>query len=411
MQNRRFFQDDIYKLNREIGWFTDQEKKKVVLSAYNPINLCVNYFSVYEGDNVDRWQFQSGTHQRDVQHFLDENNAGFEAFLNRHVYSTLIRQYRNDNPHYFLMNLYNNFPVNPGLFFDGIMKKVLFEFIQKGKIVKYAFIDALEPDGNKFRFKYFQWFDMRLFWEDKPDDQPLMGVIANQESGKYFKYGNWFGEKLRTREDATKLPEVEEITDDLFLEEYFFQYLLPFFNATEDKGKKIFYGDTLFPMEVKQLSKIQHFLVMPFYDAWIDENPCGLIQGNLTVVPFKGDKKHTQRKAFVKKNLKKYTSWSRSVSELLHDSRSHEMLKLAAKEGDDILGNLISRIAYVQDWKRVIVLNKTGERSKLLYCFKRYAGGKEGNLLDYEEEWNICEQTKSSCTEECSPPGLSHCQT
>ena len=406
MRKHKFFQDDIYKLNREIARFTDRGDKKIALSAYNPFNLSVNYFSINKTDEINRWKFQNETHKRDVQHFLDENNTGFNAFLDRHVYSTLIRQYRNDDPHYFLMNLYNNFPVNAGLFFDGIMKKVLLEFIQKGKIVKYAFIDALEPDGNKFRFKYFQWFDMRLFWENKPDDQPSMGVIANQESGEYFKYGNWFGEKLRTREDATKLPEVEEITDDLFLEEYFFRYLLPFFNASTDKDEKIFYGDTLFPMEVRQLSEIKHFLVMPFYDAWIDENPCGLIQGNLTVVPFKGDKNHTEREDFVTKNLKKYTSWSRSVSELLHDSRSHEMLKLAAKEGDDILGNLISRIAYVQDWKRVIVLNKTGEQSKLLYCFKRYAGGKEGNLLDYEEEWNICEQTASSCAEECFSSGL-----
>ena len=406
MQKHKFFQDDIYKLNREIARFTDRGDKKIALSAYNPFNLSVNYFSINKIDKINRWKFQSETHKRDVQNFLDKSNTGFNAFLDRHVYSTLIRQYRNDDPHYFLINLYNNFPVNAGLFFDGIMKKVLFEFIQKGKIVKYAFIDALEPDGNKFRFKYFQWFDMRLFWKDKPDGQPPMGVIANQESGEYFKYGNWFGEKLRTREDATKLPEVEEITDDLFLEEYFFRYLLPFFNATTDKDEKIFYGDTLFPVEVRQLSEIKHFLVMPFYDAWIDENPCGLIQGNLTVVPFKGDKNHTEREDFVTKNLKKYTSWSRSVSELLHDSRSHEMLKLAAKEGDDILRNLISRIAYVQDWKRVIVLDKTGERSNLLYCFRRYPGGKEGNLLDYEEEWNICEQTESGCAEECSPPGL-----
>lgn len=406
MERHKFFQDDIYKLNREIARFTDRGDKKIALSAYNPFNLSVNYFSINKTDKIDRWEFQSEPHKRDVQHFLDESNTDFNAFLDRHVYSTLIRQYRNDDLHYFLMNLYNDFPVDAGLFFDGIIKKVLLEFIQKGKIVKYAFIDALEPDGNKFRFKYFQWFDMRLFWEDRPDDQSPMGVIANQESGEYFKYGNWFGEELRTREDATKLPEVEEITDKLFLEEYFFRYLLPFFNASKNKDNKTFYGDTLFPMEVRQLSEIKHFLVMPFYDAWIDENPCGLIQGNLTVVPFKGDEDYTERKAFVKKNLKKYTSWSRSVSELLHDSRSHEMLKLAAKEGDDILRNLISRIAYVQDWERVIVLNKKEDRSNLLYCFRRYPGGKEGNLLDYEKEWNSCEQTESSCAEQCYPHGL-----
>ena len=86
MQKHKFFQDDIYKLNREIARFTDRGDKKIALSAYNPFNLSVNYFSINKTDEINRWKFQSETHKRDVQNFLDESNTGFNAFLDRHVY-------------------------------------------------------------------------------------------------------------------------------------------------------------------------------------------------------------------------------------------------------------------------------------------------------------------------------------
>ena len=414
MQNHRFFQDNIYKLKYETSCFTDQEKKKVVLSAYNPINLCVNYFSVYKGDDADRWQFDNENHKKAVQRFLDvEKKDDFKKFLDRHAYTKPFKKYRDADLHYFLLNLYNNFPVNPSLFFDGIMKKVLLKFIQKGKVVKYAFIDALEPKGDKFRFKYFQWFDMRLFfWEDKPDDQPPMGVIANQESGKYFEYGNWFGEELRTCEEVKESKNVEMVTNDLFLEEYFFRYLLPFFNASKDKDKKTFYGDRLFPMEVKQLSEIKHFLLMPFYDSWIgiDKRPCGMIQGNLSILSvkdeFKDDENYEKRKAFIKENLNEYTDLSRSISQLLHESRTHELLKLPTQPEDDFLRDFLRKIACVQEWKSIMVFTKSGNYPKLRYCFKRFRGRKANNLLEYEKEWNICKKEKSGCEKSCLPPAL-----
>lgn len=405
MRKHKFFQDDIYRLNREISRFTDQGKKKVVLSTYNPIDLSVNYFSVYEQNAVDRWKFRDDDHERDVRRFLDvEKNDDFKKFLARHPYSKLIEKYRDKDPHYFLLNLYNNFPVNPRLFFDGIIKKVLSEFIQNDKLLKYAFIDALDPEGNKFNFTHFQWFDMRLFYRDRPDDHPEMGVIADQESGEFFKYGEWFGKQDFTRDEVMNSSNVERQPPDLHLEDYFFRHLLPFFNAYKYDNGDIFNGNELFPLKVRQLSKIRHFLIIPFYDAWIDEGPCGIIQGNLSILPFEYEEEHEKREKFIKQNLEKYTSWSRSISQLLYESRSHEILMLSSKPEDDFLRDFLRKTSCVQEWKRIMVFNRSENHPELRYCFRRFPGGKTDDLLTYKNEWNICNISKI-CTE-CIPNGL-----
>jgi len=405
VQNHKFFQDDIYKLNREIKRFTGHENKNVVLSAYNPINLCLNYFSVYRGDDVDRWRFRDKDHERAVRRFLDvEKKDDFNKFLDKHAYTRLLKEYRDKDLHYFLLNLYNNFPVNPALFFDGIIKKILSEFIQNDKLIKYAFIDALDPEGEKFNFTYFQWFDMRLFYHDRLDDHPEMGVIADQESGKYYKYGEWFGRQYPECQDVKNSSDVRRPPLDLHLEKYFFQYLLPFFNAFRDENGTIFNGDRLFPLKVKQLSAIRHFLIIPFYDAWIDERPCGMIQGNLSILPFQDEVGHEKRTVFIKENLNKYSDWTRSVSKLLHESRSHELLMLPSQPEDDSLRDFLRKVACIQEWKRIMVFNRSENNPELEYCFKRYLGGKTGGLLEYEDEWNICKESEG-CTE-CIPDGL-----
>ena len=419
MQNRRFFQDDIYKLNREISWFTDQEKgkKKIVLSAYNPINLCVNYFSVYKGDGVDRWQFHN-KHEKAVQQFLDvEGKDDFKKFLDRHAYTKPFKKYRDADLHYFLLNLYNDFPVDAGLFLDGIIKKVLSEFIKKGKLLKYAFVD---PQRNSFQYKYFPGIDMRLFYyTEKPDDHPEMGVIADQESDKsfkhgpknFFKYGKWFSTEYPTRDEVMQELIKKRKEPELDLEAYFFEYLLPFFNAFRYKNNKIFYGDKLFPLKFVP-PPAKHFLIIPFYDSWIDGRPCGMIQGNLSILAvkdeFKDDENYEKRKAFIKENLDKYTDLTRSVSQLLHESRSHELLKLPTQPEDDILRDFLRKIACVQEWKRILVFNKSGNHPELelRYCFTRFRGRKANNLLEYEKEWNICKKEKRGCEENCLPPTL-----
>lgn len=415
MQNRRFFQDDIYKLNREISWFTDQEKKKVVLSAYNPINLCVNYFSVYKGDDVDRWQFHN-EHEKAVQKFLDvEGKDDFKKFLDRHAYTKPFKKYRDADLHYFLLNLYNNFPVNPRLFFDGIIKRVLSEFIQNGKLLKYAFIDPIDPKGNNFEFKYFPWIDVRLFYyRDKHNDHPEMGIRACQESGNFSKYGKWF-KKQRELDEVISSSDVEGQPLYPHLEKYFFQYLLPFFNAYKYDNEDRFDGkDELFPLKVSQ---VKPQLIVPFYDSWIgiDERPCGMIQGNLFIPLVKDEfKNYKRKKEFIKENLNKYTELSRSISQLLHESRTHELLKLPTQPEDDTLRNFLRKIACVQEWKRILVFNKSGNHPELelRYCFTRFRGGKANNLLktnnllEYEEEWNICKKEKSGCEKSCLPPKL-----
>lgn len=407
MKNHKFFQDDIYKLNREIKQFTDREKRDVVLSAYNPINLSVNYFSVYKGNDVDRWKFRDDDLESAVRRFLDAGkNDDFKAFLKRHPYSKLIEKYRDNDLHYFLINLYNNFPVNPELFFDGIIKKVLYEFIQNGKLIKYAFIDALDPEGSKFNFTYFQWFDMHLFYHDKPGDHPVIGVIADQESGEYLKYGEWFGDQHPKRDEVINSNDVRRPPLDLYLEKYFFQYLLPFFNAFRDESGATFNGDRLFPLKVKQLSEIRHFLIMPFYDSWIDERPCGLIQGNLSILPFEDDANKEKRKEFIRQNLSKYAVWSRSISQRLHESRSHDLQRLFTQPEDDILRDFLRKIACIQEWKRIMVFNISENHPDLRYCFTRFPGGKANNSLGYEEEWDICKKEKGGCEEKCFPPGL-----
>ena len=363
MDKHKFFQDDIYKLNHEIGEFTNKKDEEVILSAFNPINLCVNYFFVKKTGDVDRWKFEDENQEEVIKHFLNEEvKDDFKEFLNKLPYSKLIEKYRDDDLHYFLINIYNNFPVNPNLFFDGVIKKVLSEFIQNGKLLKYAFIDALEPDGNRFRFKYFQWFDMCVYCHDKPDYDFEMGVIADQERGKYFKYGNWFGEQCPTRDQVKNSEYIIRPEVDLHQEKYFVRYLQPFFTGSKNKDGTIFYGDKPFDLKVKQLSEIGHLLIIPFYDSWINEKPCGMLQGNLSILPFENDVNHKKRKEFIKNSLNKYIDWSRSMSQLLHESRIHDLFKLSSQPEDDILRDFLRKTACIQEWKRVMVFNKSRPR-------------------------------------------------
>jgi len=397
MGRQEFFQEEIYKLNREVRQFAWRWKSaiSIIPSAFNTINRCVNYFPVRGDEACDRWSFVDENEK--IRHFLDKR-SDFDEFLG--IFDEAVRG-QPDDLHYFLINLYNKFPVNPNLFLDGIIKRSLPEFIGNKHPIKYAFVDLLNREKGMFDYNHFPWVNVRLFYDEDPDKNPFMGIVADQESDRSEKYGEWFGIKHKGLNEIMGSGRMEK-AQNLQLEGFFFEYLQPLFMGYE-KDNRIFDGSGFFPLESQEVSRFEHLLLIPFYDAWIDEEPCGALKGNLLIIPFEGDSDYAKRKEFIIEHLERFTTWSRCLSQLLFESRSHVMLKVPIQTGDDFLKDFLRKIAFVQDWERIAVFNESNARQDLKFCFKRFRGGKEGQGRDYERMWDICEAGENcgDCTPQC----------
>jgi len=380
MGKQELFQEEIYRLNREIRRFSSlgEIDQPILLSAFDSSNRTVNYFPVRD-DTKKRWSFDN---EKDtIEAFLKSKEEAFERFLD--YFEEGFRE-RGDDFHSFLIRLYNNFPVNPDLFLEGIIKRFLPAFVRKGHLIRYAFVNLLYKESRCLDYTYFPWADVRFFHDVPDDGHSEMGVIADQESSRFEQYGDWFGNNFDPVNQVLAGMRRER-AEDLYLEPFFFEYLQPFFMGYE-KGGKIFDGEGFFYLKDQELASFEHLLIIPFYDAWVDERPCGSLKGNI-MIPFENDPGFEERKAFIEKHFTRVTLWSQTLNQLLFESRSHNVLRLPVRFGEDSLKDFLSKVAFVQDWKKVGVFSKSELGGKSKCCFKR----ERDEFCSYKQSWFFCD--------------------
>lgn len=393
MGKQKFFQEEIYRLNREVRRFSTYEEDGLpIISAFNSSNRAVNYFPVRYDTECRRWSLDN---EKDtIEAFLKSKNVQFNRFLD---YFEEDVKTRTDDLHAFLINLYNNFPVPPNLFLDGIVRRFLPEFIKKGHLIRYAFVNLLHKKSKELDYNYFPWVDVRFFYNIPPDRHNGMGTIADQEKARAEKYGEWFGQNHGPADEV--IANIKQERDEgLHLEPFFFEYLQPLFMGYEKNGE-VFGGDDFFSLKEQELIRFEYLLIIPFYDAWLDEKPCGALKGNI-LIPFEDDSGYKKRIEFIEKHFKRFSLWSQTLNQLLFESRSHSVLRLPVQFGDDSLKDFLSKVAFVQDWEKVRVLHRSKSGHELRYCFKR----KETGQWDYRDLWEHCEP--GDLCEECLPERL-----
>jgi len=391
---QKFFQEEIYRLNREVGRFSSFGKigRPIILSAFDSSNWAVNYFPVRD-DKCNRWSFDN---EKDaIEKYLKSKRDHFNKFLD---YFDEDIKTLTDYSHSSLINLYNNFPVNPNLFLDGIVRRFLPKFIKRGYLIRYAFINLLHKYKADLDYNYFPWIDIRFFYTFPPDSQRYkMGAIADQEKERAEEHGEWFDKDYGPMEKVLGSM-TRERTKNFHLEPLFYEYLQPLFMGYEKRGK-VFGGEKRFYLKDQDLTRFEYLLVIPFYDAWIDERPCGSLKGNL-LIPFESDSGYEKRKEFIEKHLERFSTWSQTLNQLLFESRSHSVLRLPVQFGDDSLKDFLSKVAFVQDWEKVRIFSKSELGGKPGYCFKR----ESDELWEYKEPWKLCKPGERCLG--CLPAGL-----
>ena len=396
MGKQEFFQEEIYRLNREVRRFSSlgEIDRPIILSAFDSSNRAVNYFPVRDDtEECRRWSFDN---EKDtIEAFLKIREDEFKKFLD---YFEQGFKDRTDDLHSFLINLYNNFPVNPNLFLDGIIRRFLPEFVRKGHLIRYAFVNLLHKKSKELDYNYFPWVDVRFFYNVPPDRHHGMGAIADQESARAEKHGEWFG-KNHGPADEVIAKIKQERAEGLHLEQFFFEYLQPLFMGYEKNGEIFSGGDDFFSLKDQDLTRFEYLLVIPFYDAWIDERPCGSLKGNL-LIPFEDDSGYEKRREFIEKHFERCSIWSQTLNQLLFESRSHNVLRLPVQFGDDSLKDFLSKVAFVQDWEKVRIFSKSELGGKPEYCFKR----ESDELWKYKESWELCKPGEHCLG--CLPAGL-----
>ena len=385
MGKQEFFQEEIYRLNREVRRFSSlgEIDRPIILSAFNSSNRAVNYFPVRDDTECRRWSFDN--EEKDtIEAFLKSKEDEFKKFLD---YFEPGFKDQTDDLHSFLINLYNNFPVNPNFFLDGIIRRFLSEFVRKGHLISYAFVNLLHKKSKELDFNYFPWVDVRFFYNVPPNRHHGMGAIADQESARAVKYGEWFGKNHGPADEV--IAEIkQERAGGFQLEPFFFKYLQPLFMGYEKKGE-VFRGDDFFSLKEQEFTRFAYLLILPFYDAWLDEKPCGSLKGNI-LIPFEDDPAYEKRREFIKNYFERFSLWSQTLNELLFESRSHSVLRLPVQFGDDSLKDFLSKIAFVQDWEKVRIFSKSELGCEPEYCFKR----ESDELWKYKEQWNLCRPGK-----------------
>jgi len=391
---------EIYTINRLLP-------EKYFFVSFNYINRCYEYVYVHpKKRRFDKTIFDN----KNMPHFFKNKNNwnDFEGYIDRYfqkdkniknLFEGLKQDVSNEdykvNIHYYLLKIFNSYPVNPRKCSDGILKKMAkycakyqdntgqIKFKSSGNGVidvrfKYAEVDLL----TEHKFKEFPWIKLKFYDTEgkcikiKAEEGWSKNIIVSQdqENPEFYK---------EYRNDA---PSSNSSTKNKF----FYNYLWFFWSFKDSKGDS-YLDDT----DREDLIKtMKASFVVPVYSAGLRDGDYGTIVGHL-YCPFESQEERGGNKERVERL---WYTWAPLAAQAILNDREYELIAQPLKYGDDILKDFLSKITYIQDWERAAVFRCINKRYELQYCFKRYPGN-EKDRLEYEEIWDICEAGGENCNE------------
>jgi len=340
--------------------------------------------------------------EKDIKNFrgdnIDEFNNFFHDFRNEH-------KTMHEDLHYWMINLYNNYSIDSSLFLDGIIKRYISFFLGKGKIIKYAFLDLLDQYKNKLPYKYFPWSKVIFYFDD--NEKNNFGVVASQESNSINNdiVIGYNIDECYEHFDVKMKNCCKELSDlDLARERVFWEYLAPLFIGYETKEGQIFDGSKFYSHYERRVLQFEKLVFIPYFDAFIDNDTCGALLGNLLIIPFEESSKkspYLERKKFIKESFNEFKKLFQILANTFFDSRSQDILRSEIKFNHDFLQDFIGKTAYVQDWNKIMVYSSSQNNLKLRYCFRRFEGGKDRDLPIYQKTFELCDDIKTDKCEAC----------
>lgn len=395
---------EIYTINRLLP-------EKYFFVSFNYINRCYEYVYVHpEKRTFGKTIFDN----ENTPHFFKNNWNDFEEYIDKYfrkdkniknLFEGLKQPVFNEddevNIHYYLLEIFNSYPVNPRKYLDGILNKMAkycakyqdnsgqVKFKNSGIIdvrFKYAEIDLLTED--KYKFEEFPWIKLKFYDASKDEEG------KDKEECIEIKTEDTWSENIIVSQDQKNPEFYKEYRNDVpssnsSIKNRFFNNCLWFFWSFEDNAGDGYLGDE----ERRGLITTKKALfVVPVYSAGLRDGDFGTIVGHL-YCPFRNQKERAKNKERVERL---WYTWAPLAAQAILNDREYELIAQPLKYGDDILKDFLSKITYIQDWERAAVFRCINKRHELQYCFKRYPGN-EKDRLEYEEIWDICEAEGENC--------------
>ncbi|NQU63955.1 MAG: hypothetical protein HQ517_06690, partial [SAR324 cluster bacterium] len=317
-----YYQEEIYKISDVIETLKNQLTKNqltngndaanltVSVTVYNSFNRCATTLNLDKPEKLRGWEkWADDAIAKKAKSYNDKKGEEYNA--SRKLFGWTLGRSLDEDLHYNLLNLFCNYPQNPHLTIDGLIRRALPSFTRQKKRIDYAYVDLLLDDRQRYDFTKFPWIKARLFHQDGLETKDVYGIIACQESlVDYESYGNsdWFRD-IQVEVKCGLSKEFEEI------ETYYQKFLDPLFSDDDTNMR--------FPSETKKnFEGARYSIAIPFYDAWIDGRSCGVMKGCFMVTPFEGDYTFEKRQRFIQENHNTITNWSLALSHTLFDSQA-----------------------------------------------------------------------------------------
>ena len=425
------YQNEIYTVNRLLP-------EGCLLASFNYINRCFNYNNFCR----EKWTFDSdifedkdSSEEKGITFFFTSNWQDFEKYIDKYFENDkdikgLFERLRGREPlnerdevniHYNLLKIFNSYPVNPRKYIDGILR------IVAEKCAKYQDnMDKVkfEGDGNGLvdvRFKYvelnlltqfpckeFPWLELTFYDTNYDINKKKEKKISFRVKIENTEENEWSCEIVVSQDEENpvfykKYPTCDSSENEIasstsMLDKFFYNYLWYFWSIKTNKGDR-YLEDRERQDSIKQM---QRMLAVPVYSASLPGGDFGTIIGHL-IWPMEYKEEGANSKDNTERNIveKLWVTWAPLTAQTLLKSREEALLAQPIKYSDDILKDLLSKVAFVQDWEKAAVFKKNARGGyDLRYCFKRYFGNAENGHQDYEEIWDIC-KPEEKCEDIC----------
>jgi hypothetical protein len=343
----------------------DPRKADIFITTFDYLNRCVNYYALIpERKQFDkklstniRKYLMNTKHIKSWNSYLDKYFKHERFGDTKEFFKKNLRNCEDHELHYHFAKLYHFFPINSQKYIEGVLKKVLSEKNE------FGYVEIEEA----------RWPDIKLCLYD-----------TNRKEIRI----RWGGEEYNNpRINQLELTIVEELSKEkanISLDpELFWSYFLSAMVNDDFTGKKC-----VWPFKGTHNSHV----VIPIFDGGLPYEHKGNI---LSFIDLRFKSKNGAKDYLnLDKNQQPIeeirNKWGPHIAEIAFDARRYELISQNIKHAGDILKDLFWKVAFIQDWERIMVFSKSSDQEPQ-FCFKRFPGDQVGRL-EYEKVWGICEK-------------------
>ena len=378
----------IYRINSVLSEIRDglNIENLIAPSVFDPYRRIFQWLVVSE--EKGRWDFNKEDLEK-VKDMIEKNTNSWNEFKSefkdgdQFIFKTVEEAFeiiestnnKEEDFHHALLMLHQFYPVNPEKYIDGILRRNLIRRAKEREgqhKIDYATAELQIDKENTYTL--YPWAKMEFYRGNNRE-----GKKSCQEN-----YPPWYPPDKADVNEDDPLPEMK--SEDWYLKKKYYveigglkctpatpgknhfyrNYIVPFF-----AGYKDFKLSEFLELTKKHVTAFRYFLIIPLYDAWIEQQYYGNLCGDLQI-PFENeDLLEDFINNFIKNGKDNLIKSSPLIVQQIKEAAIHEILQQPIEV--DFLEHFIKYLPLLQDWKRVMVWKK--DVGKFIYCYKRDGSG------------------------------------